>query len=170
MSNVKDLTQASKQHLANMAAKYEAIHCLLLPVNREILILPNAAVAEIIPFQELETADNAPDWFLGYLSWRDRRLPVISIESASGGEVGKIHRNCRVAVLNTLNGNADLPYIAIIMQGLPSLQIVKPDAIQTQDADLSGRPSITASVSVSGTEALIPDLDELETRIQQLHG
>jgi len=167
MSDVKDLAQAGNKNIASLEQKFEATHCLLLPVNKEILLLPNAAVAEIVPYQEPEAADNAPDWFVGYLSWRDHRLPVISIEAASDGEVGKIHKNCRIAVLNTLNGNSELPYIAIIMQGLPSLQIVRPDSLQKDDSEQ--RQSISANVTVNGAEALIPNLDDLETRIQQLH-
>lgn len=168
MSDVKDLAKTGNKAVSAVDAKFEATHCLMLPVNKEILILPNAAVAEIIPYQQMDSAENAPDWFLGYLNWRDRRLPVVSIEAASNGETGKIHKNCRIAILNTLNGNSQLPYIAIIMQGLPSLQIVKPDTLKTVDENHE-RPSIRASVNINGTDALIPDIDDLENRIKQLH-
>ena len=169
MADGKDLTQPEKKNLAaNKAKQFEAIHSLLIPVNREILLLPNAAVAEIVPYQQPETAESAPEWFLGYISWRDRRLPMISFELASGVEPGKIHKNCRIAILNTLNGSNQLPYIAVLMQGLPSLQVVKPDSVQIDQAQES-RNSVKACVRVNGTDALIPDLDDLESRITRLH-
>lgn len=150
--------QAQRQRL-------ETVHCLLLPLNRDIAVLPNAAVAEISSYAQPEPVGDAPEWYLGKLTWRDRRIPLVSLESASGGEPAEINRNCRIAVLNTLNGNPNLPYIAIIIRGLPSLQVIKPDTVQYTDKQASGRQSITATVKVNGTEAIVPDIDDLESRI-----
>ncbi len=170
MSDITNLTQPGSTKLTPAQRKaFETVHCLLLPLNREIVLLPNAAVAEIIPFTEPEPVGEAPDWFLGQLNWRERRLPLISFESASDGVPGKLHKGCRIAILNTLNGNNRLPYIAMLMQGLPSLQIIKPDAIQYDEKPSSQRQSIKANVNLNGTAAIIPDIDDLENRILRIH-
>jgi chemosensory pili system protein ChpC len=148
--------------------RLETVHCLLLPLNQDIAVLPNAAVAEVTSYAEPEPLAEAPDWYLGKLTWRDRRIPLISYESASGGEAADINRNCRIAVLNTLNGNASLPYIAIVIRGLPSLQVIKPDTIKYEESNPGSRQSITATVNINGTEAIVPDIDDLETRILRL--
>ena len=169
MSDITDLTQPGNKALTAAQRKtFETVHCLLLPLNKEILLLPNAAVAEIIPYTKPESVNEAPEWLLGRLSWRERRLPLISFESASGGEIGKILPSCRIAVLNTLNGNSQLPYIALLTQGLPSLQIVRPNAIQYADKSATQRQSIKAHVNMGGTAAVIPDIDDLETRLLRL--
>lgn len=170
MSDVFDMTQAGNKSLTAAQRKaFDTVHCLLLPLNKEIVILPNAAVAEIIPFYEPEPVNDAPEWFLGQLDWRERRIPLISFETVSEGEVGKMHKGCRVAILNTLNGNSQLPYIALLTQGLPSLQIVRPNAIQFAEKPSVQRQSIKAFVNLNGTAAIIPDIDELESRILRLH-
>ncbi len=170
MSDVKDIAEVGGAALTpNQRKQFEAVHSLLLPLNKEILIMPNAAVAEIIPYTEPDKVNDAPEWFLGHLNWRDRRIPFISFEIASDGEPGKLHKSCRIAVLNTLNGNANLPYIAVLSQGLPSLQLVRPNNIQFADAPVEQRQSIKAYVNLNGIAAIVPDIDELESRILGLH-
>jgi chemosensory pili system protein ChpC len=100
------------------------------------------------------------------LTWRDRRLPVVSFELASDGESGRLQKSCRIAIVNTLNGNTKLPYFGLLMQSLPSLQIVRPNGVQ--EGAVVDRPSIKASVTVNGTPAVIPDLDDLEARLLRL--
>jgi chemosensory pili system protein ChpC len=162
VGNENAITQAQKK-------QFETVHCLLLPLNKEIAVLPNAAVAEIIPFVQPEAVEGAPDWLVGRLEWRDRRIPLIAFETASDGEAGRLHKGCRIAVLNTLNGSSELPYIAIVMQGLPSLQVVRPNSVQYDDKPSTQRQSIKAYVNLNGTAALIPDIDDLENRLQRIH-
>ena len=148
--------------------RLETVHCLLLPLNGDIAVLPNAAVAEISSYSKPEPVSDTPEWYLGKLTWRDRRIPLISFESASGGQSAEINRNCRIAVLNTLNGNPNLPYIAIVIRGLPSLQVIRPDTVNFAEDATGGRQSINAGVKVNGTDAIVPDIDELESRILAL--
>lgn len=168
MSNVTDLTTRKKTVPAAHAKQFDTIHSLLLPLHRDIALLPNAAVAEVILSQHIDPVPDAPEWLLGMLSWRDRRVPLISFEVASNGEAGRMHKNCRIAVINTLNGNARLPYIAIITQGLPSLQVVRQDTIKFEEQSGENRQSVLGFVNLNGTIALIPDIDDLEQRVQRL--
>ena len=167
MAKVMDMTIPGKGNIKK--EQFETVHCLLLPLNREIALLPNAAVAEIVPFSEPESPGDAPEWLVGKLNWRDRRIPLVMFESVSDGEAGSIHNNCRIAILNTLNGNNNLPYIGIVTQGLPSLQIVRQNNIQFSDSLAEQRQSIKAYVNLNGTAAIVPDIDDLEARILRLH-
>ena len=170
MSDVKDIAEVGGSTLTpNQRKQFEAVHSLLLPIHKDILVLPNAAVAEIIPYSEPDRVHDAPEWFLGHLTWREQRIPFISFELASDAEAGKIHKNCRIAVLNTLNGNAQMPYVAVLSQGLPSLQLVRPNNIQYADSPVSKRQAIKAYVNLNGIAAIVPDIDELESRIIGLH-
>lgn len=170
MSDVTDIAKSGNTGMTAAQRKhFETVHSLLLPINKEILLLPNASVAEVIAYSEPEKINDAPEWLLGMLNWRDRRIPLIAFEIISEGEPGSIHKNCRVAVLNTLNGNSKVPYVAVLMQGLPSLQVVRPSAIQFTDKPSNPRQSIKAYVNLNGVAAVIPDIDDLETRIQNIH-
>lgn len=169
MADSTDITTLNPTELEKSKQdRFDAVHCLLLPLNTEIAVLPNAAVAEVIPFVQPAPIEDAPDWLVGYISWRDRQVPLIMFEAASEGNVGRVHKSCRIAVLNTLNGNSKLPYIAIIMQSLPSLQVVRTNTIQYDNKSSKQRQSIKAYVNLSGTAAIVPDIDDLESRLLRL--
>lgn len=146
----------------------DVIHCITIPLHEEMVLLPNAAIAEIVAYIEPTTIDDAPKWFLGYIIWREIRIPLIAIEAMSGKKVEAAKENSRIAVLNTLNGNADLAYVAILSQGIPSLALVSEDGIEEQ-TDLSDHSAIGAIVNVDGIDALIPDMDEIEQRLIDLN-
>lgn len=145
------------------------VHCLMLPLHKEVAVLPNAAVAEIVQYSVPEKIESAPEWLLGNLLWRERQVPLVSFESISRGDVGKISTSSRIAILNTLNGNLDIPYVAIILQTLPSLQIVREKNINFKDSSNSDRQSVKAFVDINGVQALIPDIDEMESRLSAIH-
>lgn len=168
MADVREMIKPGSREMRPQHKHFETVHCLLLPLNNELALLPNAAVAEVIGYTEPEAVSSAPDWLLGRLTWRDRRIPLVSLERASDGEAGKVHKGTRIAVLNTLNGNGNMPYIAIQVQGLPSLQIVRPNNIQFTDRPTMNRQSIKAYVNLNGTAAIVPDIDDLESRLLRL--
>ena len=145
--------------------KAEAVHCLSIPLKDLNLLLPNAAVAEVIGYAEAEPIEGAPPWLLGRLSWRDRAVPLISFESAMGVE--NVSAGNRIAILNTLNSNSRVPYIGIILQDIPSLLRVKQESIESRTTDQELQ-SVSAYVTVAGGSYVIPDLDELEKRVENV--
>lgn len=159
-----------QQHnpIALEGSQFNSVHCITLPITDALVILPNAAVAEIISFSRPEPMDDAPEWILGKLSWRDYVVPLVSLEAAMGGDVSVQAKNSRIAICNTLNGNHDMPYIGVLTQGLPSLSLVREPAIMHTDRDVSEIPSIKAIVMLNEQEMIIPDLDDLEQRLHRL--
>lgn len=148
--------------------KMDAVHCLLLPIFGEDLLLPNAAVAEVVSYSEPEVVAEAPEWLLGRIAWRDQYIPLISFEVASGGELPPVLKQSRIAVLNTLNGNSALPYIGVVTQGIPHLQVVQERGIERDEEPADPRTSVADYVTLNGESALVPDLDNLEQRLLRL--
>ena len=145
------------------------VHCLQIPLYNDTLLLPNAAVAEIIAYVEPEPADDGPEWLIGKLDWRERKVPLISYEIASGGEM-PTKTGTRIAIMNTLNSNPRVPYIAIVTQGIPSMKLIQEKHLAVDDeADKHPRPSVASKLVVEGSPVLVPDLDDLEQRIERLH-
>lgn len=144
------------------------VHCLTIPLHNEMAILPNAAIAEVISYKGVTPLADAPDWFMGHIEWREKRVPLISFEAISGKEVQQAAKISRIAVLNTLNANAQLPYVAILSQGIPSLAIVQESGIEDKEND-DDRAVVGAIVELGGVEALIPNIDEIEQRLLQLN-
>ncbi|MCO6056365.1 chemotaxis protein CheW [Pseudomonas sp. MOB-449] len=131
---------------------------LLLPLSDRTLLVPNVALAELIPYRAPQAAQGQPSWLLGQVAWRDLRLPLLSFEAAAGGET-RVGTGARVAVLNALGGRPHVKFIALLLQGIPrSLKL---------EADL---PRANAPLSVLELDAVqlgtdtakIPDLVALE--------
>jgi len=139
------------------------IRGVFLPVADRQILLPNAAVAELIGYQEPEEDPAAPDWFLGHIPWRGKRIPLVSLERAVGRpDAVSQSKRVRIAVLNTLNGNADLPYIGLLSTGVARLARINAKTLAQDPEDDLESPLVLESVRVDEVRAWIPDLDELE--------
>lgn len=130
------------------------------------LMLPNACIAEILSVADPEPIENAPEWLLGRIRWRGWQVPLIAFSTLAGiGEHDASLRGQRVLVLKTLGGDARLPYFALLTQGFPRLVTVSPAMLVEQpDAELG--EGVAASVRYQDEEALVPDMDGIERRLQ----
>jgi chemosensory pili system protein ChpC len=149
----------------------EEIRGVLLPAGSRPLLLPNAAVAEVIGFQEPDPAEGAPDWLLGRIDWRGRRVPVVSWERAvDGGEPDWDARRVRIAVLNTMNGNPQVPHIGLLSVGVARLARISAESLAEDPEGRVESPWVLESVTIAEQPAWIPDLDELERQVVALGG
>jgi chemosensory pili system protein ChpC len=148
----------------------DAIHCLQIPMYEESLLLPNAAVAEVIGYVDPEPLPDAPEWYLGKIAWREHKVPLVSFEVASGGQNPGNLSGARIAVLNTLQGNRQAPYIGIVTQGIPSLKLVREKQIAPDKQGAGDRQSVAGFIQLDNVSLLIPDIDDLEQRIHRLEG
>ena len=53
-----------------------SLTALLVPLADRTLLLPNVAVAELIPYRPPHVTPGLPSWFLGQVAWRDLQLPL----------------------------------------------------------------------------------------------
>ena len=145
------------------------IRCLLIPQRNSTLMLPNTVVAEVTDYSPPETTEHSPDWLLGILSWRGHNIPLISFENFFGDPVTE-EAPRQVAVLNSLNGNHELPFIAITISDLPRLIQVNQSEIEYVEADSKeDEPEeILARMNFSGEFVVIPNIDFIEDRIVKL--
>lgn len=161
MANTKDIVASGKSS--------GVIHCLTIPLHEETALLPNAAIAEVIAYKRATPIDDAPEWLLGFFEWREKKVPLISFEAVSGKNIEEAKKNSRIAVLNTLNGSVQLPYIGILSQGIPSLAIVQEEGLKDKSDAGEKRASVSAFVELGGIDVVIPNLDDIERRLKQLN-
>jgi chemosensory pili system protein ChpC len=134
-------------------------------------LLPNTAVAEVIGFKDPQPRDDAPDWLLGRIDWRGRRIPVISWERAvEESEPDWSASRVRIVVLNTPNGNPALTHIGVLSVGIARLARIRVDTLTEEPMDEKASPLVRASVIITGVPAWIPDLDELERWVVSIQG
>lgn len=149
----------AKQPLPTPALPTE-VPSLLVPISGRPLLVPNLAVAEIVPFEQLYPEEGHPHWWLGHFEWRGQKVPVISLMQLRGEE-DEIPRDARIAVFNGLGGT--LKFYGMITHGIPRLVRVRAQDLESTDGMYT--PVDEAFVAVGGELAIIPNLLQIESMI-----
>lgn len=143
----------------------EQIASLLIPMQGRPLLVPNAAVAEIVNWPELEQIAETPSWLLGMTEWRGIQLPVVSLERLNDPAADDAEGH-RLLVINS-QGHYKSPFYGVAAQGIPRLIRVFPEEIGEQQ-DLVDDQVFDMLVMVSGERAIIPDLMAVEDYLSQI--
>ncbi len=138
----------------------------LIPLADMHLLLPTTCIAEIVDWREAEAVDDAPAWWLGILEWRGLRIPLLSFEAANGRPPGEVSRHGRIAVLNGIGGDPELPFYALQLQGIPRLVLVDQASIDTIAEAEESLPLVLEYATLQGQGVLIPDQDKLEVLLK----
>ena len=148
-----------------MADNIRQLAAMLVPITGEALLVPGTVIAEMIPYREPDQVEGKPDWFLGEVTWRDEKVPVISFELARNGEYQPRTTETRIAVINGVSGDSTLPFYAMPVEGIPrSIKLEPDDIVQLKDKKHTA-DVIKMWVKASGVEAVIPDFDKLEEKL-----
>ncbi|MDO9321732.1 MAG: chemotaxis protein CheW [Pseudomonas sp.] len=131
---------------------------LMVPLTDRTLLLPNVAVAELLPYRAPQATPGMPAWMLGQIAWRDLRLPLLSFEAASDGQ-SAVGPNTRVAVINALGGRPQVKFLALLVQGIP--RSIKLESNLAR-ANVHLAPLELDAVSIGDGVLKIPDLIGLE--------
>jgi len=136
------------------------IRSVLVPVTDTELLLPNAAVAEIVGYSQPAAIEQSPDWLLGNVLWRGWQVPVMSFGVLTERLEREAVEDARICLIKNLSSNERIPYVGILAQGFPRLVTVTPDTL-TELPDSSTHIAIAGKVEIGDREALVPDLDRI---------
>ena len=150
-----------------MADISHIIRGVLIQVAGARLLLPNAAIAEVLSYAPPDPIDGAPDWLLGRIRWRGWALPLIAFSRFSGIAEEQGGLGSRVIVLKALGGDTKHPYFAVLTQGFPRLVTVTDAALARLDAGEEMPDGVLSRVRLNEDEALVPDLEDLETSLRE---
>lgn len=151
-----------------MTQKTHIVRSQLIPLDGMRLVMPNTSIAEVISTQETEAIDNMPNWLLGLIVWRGLKIPLLSFEAAVGDEPTKVSRRARVVVFNAINHQAELPFYAVLAQGIPRLMALTGTAI-IDAPDQEATLFVLRHALVDGNPAMIPDLARFEQALHDLN-
>lgn len=145
------------------------VFSFLIPMLEDNLLMPSETIAEIVPFMNVSLFDNAidgSDWHIGDLNWRNMSIPVIAIERAHGThDLGDIRRS-RIAVIYTLNGNEEVPYLAFTVRGVPRLIPVDSNNSEMLENN-PAEQGVAAWVKIADKKAMVLDMDTMEEMVKQ---
>lgn len=146
--------------MKQIAAPLAEVPSLMVPLQGRPLLVPNLAVAEIVPFNAPVPETGKPSWYLGHIMWRGVKVPVISVVQVRGDDED-IPAEARIAVFNGLGG--EVPFYGVISHGIPRLVRVRQQDLEAMDGMYT--PIDDAFVAVGGELAIIPNLIQLESMI-----
>jgi chemosensory pili system protein ChpC len=73
--------------------------------------------------------------------------------------------HARNIVLKALGGNAAMPFLALLTQGLPRLTTLTPELLMPTADQHPDALGVCARVQIRNERAVIPDLDAIEERV-----
>jgi len=146
-----------------MSAVFEEIYSLLVPIAGGRLIVPRAAVVEVMGYNApKERPADAPEWLLGWIHWQNARIPLISIEAASGQPLPEFKSRTRIAVVQAIAGLLDPPAFALATQGYPYLLRVNRNVLKLDESDEPLPAQILTRLRMANERPGVPDLEALE--------
>jgi len=139
------------------------LNALLLPLAGCTLLLPSAAVAEVIRSpRKAAPVDNAESWLLGKIDWRGLTLPLLSFEALAGRSLPPPSE--QMVVLNLTDERATVKFCALLLQGFPRPLQVDEQLVRNNDEPLV--PLELCAVSLAnGKTAIIPNMPALEQQL-----
>ncbi|MEZ5542211.1 MAG: chemotaxis protein CheW [Pseudomonadota bacterium] len=148
-----------------MEGTQEKIRSLWVPLRKLNLLLPNVAVAEIGSYRTPRSTADTPDWYLGTVRWRDQDIPVMSLEALVGIGAPSNPVFSRLMILNSVHPGSAVRNYALITAGLPGLiQFANDTASEFHPLEDAG---LKCLVRIGNEEAVIPDLDYLQTLLEE---
>ncbi len=137
------------------------IKCLVLPVAKRPLIVPNVAVAEIVTQQDVSPQQGAPDWLLGTGTWRGTEIPLIAFDRLCGERDEPPERTGRFVVMYGLEGEGAPPFYGVRIDALPRSETVDTQRLRPAEGAAHASAMVAARAVVGERECLVPAFDRL---------
>ena len=146
----------------------DEIKCVILKINGDELLMPNAAVAEIVPIKNIINVANKPGWLLGYLDWRGHSIPLISFEKMGGERMPSLATgNVKAAILFSIGEDSNFPYLAILMQDAPRIINLKQEDLIKNNEEIT-HPAIEGKVMMTDGNYSIINIEKLEAIVKEV--
>jgi len=148
----------------------DQIYAVLMALEGDTLLLPNAAIIEVISRDVVRPIEGAPKWFLGNYEHNGQRVPVVSFEVLNGGTLPETARRSRVVLIHSFGQHLEAHAIGVLTQGYPHLITLNRNAINAAALRNSDRDDLVLSrVRIASQDAVIPDMETLEADLRRFN-
>ena len=138
------------------------LHSIEVPLDGLTLIVPSAAVAEVINPLTLTQVPFSQPWLKGVIGWRTLAVPVISFETLVGMPTPASPVSGKIVIFYPLNGRSDWEFYGMLAAAEPRPQALSHSEPVATGSELPNLPCIAAGLKVGGKLMLIPDMDEMK--------
>lgn len=129
------------------------LKCHIIPLKAGNLLVPEHLVAEVITL-ERPSSEGDDD----RVAWRNRSVPIL--DNNDNNEAAT-----RVAVIKSVIGYQDLPYVAIATDGIPYPIVVDPESLSELSEEGQDCGIAASYVRVGSLDCIVPDLPKVERLI-----
>jgi len=144
----------------------QEIYALLVPIQRQRLLLPRTAVREIIRYIAPEEIDDTPDWLLGNIEWQGKKIPLISFEGICGKLTQDRNSRTRIAIMTALDDKFPHKVYAMFVEGFPQLIGIKQTDLSIDaDSRFPDDCPIISQLKLFNDRPQIPNLQYIEKKI-----
>src|SRR3546814_3894777 len=105
---------------------------VLMALAGDMMLLPNAAIAEVVARESVQPDVRLPAWLAGFIEWNSRRLPVLRFEVLNGGVMSADSRRERVVIINSNGRHLPSGQFALLTQAYPHLVTLTRDRKSTR--------------------------------------
>jgi chemotaxis signal transduction protein len=145
-----------------VASSSSVLTNIVLPLVGLGLLVPNAAVAEVVLAGQLSSAVSSP-FLLGYMVWREQEIPVVSFEGLLDGHLPEGIALRQMAILHGITDRQNMPFFALVLSAVPRLVRLRDSDIVPVNA--RANPLVHSQVRAVDLTLMIPDWDRFETEI-----
>ncbi len=138
------------------------LHSLEVPLAGTTLLIPSAAIAEVINPISVTAVPFSQPWLMGVIGWRTLAIPVISMEVLLGMAPPAPTANGKFLVFYPMNGRRDWEFYALLSVAEPRPQALDGSQPVVTDSELPDSPYIAAGLKIANRPMLIPDFEELK--------
>lgn len=136
---------------------------IMIPVAKDRrVLLPNAIIAEVISYQDVQKVIGSPNWLLGNFNWRGYNVPIVNYDTLITGRNVHHEQTGRVAVIKALGDIDHMPYFAIVVNGVPRLQLVTQGDLQVHESEGENSNAIASRVTIQDEMSEIPNIRFIE--------
>lgn len=146
-------------------AQAQFIHCMLIPLQKHYLLLPNSTITEVIPKATINSSSTKTTPWLEWVDWQQKSLAVVDLETLLAQEVETVYSANKLCIIEGINADADIGFYAIPCTGSPQLITLNASALKmTHDQNAS--EYLYCQIKIGNKVAFIPHLDNLEMAIK----
>lgn len=152
---------------ANTEQQADSMVVLAVNIHGSQIVLPGAAIAEIIDFQPTQAAsDDLPTWYLGKLVWRGIQVPLVSLEGMNHNAFFTQARSLKIIVMHGLSQRSNMPYWGFVAMETP--RMLRIDKERLIAADMEDQDNAVAAMwaQLDGDIVMLPDLALIEQQLQ----
>lgn len=137
----------------------QTLYAVMIAIDGDTLLLPNSAVAEVVPRESAIAHRDGLNGWLGDIQWNGRSVPLVQLETLMGRTLRSTGRRARIVILHGVAAGDGGRHLAVVAQGYPHLVTLNSAALTAEplredddDRWVLGRCRVASQLT------MIPDL------------